>query len=117
MIITLCGSTKFKEQYQYWNKALSLRGALVFSVASLGHQPGEELTQQEKATLDVVHLNKICASDCIFVVTGPRPGKDATPYIGESTQREIMYAQSIGKPVYYDHQPQDIAKLYTELNK
>lgn len=36
-IITLCGSTKFKEAYQFMNSYLTMRGFLVFSVAMWSH--------------------------------------------------------------------------------
>jgi hypothetical protein len=41
-----------------------------------------------------VHLQKIRMADEVYVV-------DPGGYVGESTRREIAYAQSLGKPVRY----------------
>lgn len=108
--ICLCGSTKFKEGYERWNRKLALWGGVTFSVAAFGHQEGQELTMAEKALLDVVHLSKIDRSDAIFVVTGNDDGAGA-PYVGESTTREMAYARSIGAEVFFSHVPEDVAEM------
>ena len=55
-IVTLCGSTRFKEQYMEVQKRLTLDGCIVINVGG---------------------------------------------YIGESTRREIAYAEKTGKKVNY----------------
>lgn len=91
--LTLCGSTKFRAEYELWNKRLTLAGFLVYSVSGFGHQ-GDVFTAEEKERLDQVHLAKIDHSHAIVVIN---PGG----YIGESTQREINHAIFTGKEVYY----------------
>lgn len=91
--ITLCGSTRFRAEYELWNKRLTLAGFLVYSVAGFGHS-GDVFTEEEKARLDMIHLAKIDASHAIVVIN---PGS----YIGESTRREIAYAETFGKDVFY----------------
>ena len=93
--ITLCGSTRFPEAFEYWNTQLTLAGNVVYSVAVIAHHSNVEgvLTSEEKRVLDDVHLKKIENSDAIFVV-------DVGGYIGESTFREIDHAESLGKVVY-----------------
>lgn len=107
MKICLCGSTKFKDDYIRINRELSIKGHTVISVATFVHQPGEELTEDEKIKLDLVHLNKILMCDAIYIVgtferASPIVGfsPSTRSYIGESTKREICWASMNGKKVY-----------------
>ena len=94
-VITLCGSTKFKEQYLEAQKRLTLQGNIVISVGRVGHSgDDEEWTEGTKAMLDDMHLRKIDMADEIFVI-------NVGGYIGESTRREIAYAKNTGKSVKY----------------
>lgn len=99
--ITLCGSTKFKKEFEAINKQLSLEGNVVYSVAFFGHADNAPLTDEQKTVLDVVHYKKIDNSDGIFVI-------DVDGYIGESTRNEIEYATSTGKFVKYLSQFPDL---------
>lgn len=47
-----------------------------------------------KRRLGRVHFQKIRMSDEVYIV-------DPDGYVGESTRREIAYAESLGKPVRY----------------
>lgn len=94
-IITLCGSTKFKEQYLEAQKRLTLEGNIVISVGLFGHSGDDEVwTEGTKAMLDDMHKRKIDLADEIFVV-------NVGGYIGESTRSEIAYAMANGKVVKY----------------
>lgn len=94
-IITLCGSTKFKEEFIQVEKELTLQGNIVISVGLFGHSGDDEAFQDGvKEMLDDIHKCKIDISDEIFVIN-----KDG--YIGSSTKSEIAYAKSIGRPVRY----------------
>ena len=94
-IITLCGSTKFKEQYLEAQKRLTLEGNIVISVGLFGHSGDDEVwTEGTKAMLDDMHKRKIDLADEIFVV-------NVDGYIGESTRSEIEYAKANGKVVKY----------------
>ena len=46
MKITLCGSTKFRDQFEDWNRRLSKMGHIVYSVSSYGHS-GDTLSPDE----------------------------------------------------------------------
>ena len=93
MKITLCGSTKFMEEFNKANLYLTLSGHIVYSVATTVH--GElEVTDEEKDLLDLVHFSKILNSDIIVVL-------NVDGYIGYSTNREIMWARMQDKPIYY----------------
>jgi len=92
-VITLCGSTKFKEDFERINKELTLAGNVVISVGCFGHS-GDKFTEEEKIMLDEIHKQKIDMADEIFVIN-----KDH--YIGSSTRSEIEYAILHDKPVKY----------------
>ena len=92
-VITLCGSTRFRDEYMEAQKHLTLEGNIVISVGLFGHSGDEEVwTEGTKEMLDEMHLSKIDMADEIFVVN---PGG----YVGSSTSREIAYALSQGKKV------------------
>ena len=94
-IITLCGSTKFKDEFMEAQKRLTLEGNLVISVGLFGHSGDNEVwTEGTKEMLDDMHLCKIDMADEIFVIN---PGG----YIGQSTRREIDYAIRNNKTVKY----------------
>jgi len=94
MKITLCGSTKFKEQFEKANQELTLGGNIVYSVAAFGHADAKNWTEEQKTTLDLVHFAKIEESDVIYVI-------DVDNYIGFSTAREIQWAKMRGKKIFY----------------
>ena len=94
-VITLCGNTKFKEQYLEAQKRLTLEGNIVISVGLFGHSGDDEVwTEGTKAMLDDMHLRKIDMADEIFVI-------NVGGYIGSSTRNEIKYAMDHGKEVRY----------------
>ena len=94
-IITLCGSTRFKEEYIAAEKRLTLEKNIVISVGLFGHSGDTEVYEGgNKEMLDDMHLRKIDLADEIFVIN---PGG----YIGESTRNEIKYAHSTSKGVRY----------------
>lgn len=94
-VITLCGSTRFKEQFIEMQKKLTLEGNIVISVGAFGHCGDNEVwTEGTKAMLDRMHLAKIDLADEIFVI-------NVGNYIGDSTRNEIEYAKSKGKKVRF----------------
>ena len=94
-VITLCGSTRFKEQFIEIQKKLTLEGNIVISVGAFGHCGDNEVwTDGTKAMLDRQHLAKIDLADEIFVI-------NVDNYIGDSTRNEIEYAKSKGKRVRF----------------
>ncbi len=96
MKICLCGSTRFRKQWMDANARLTLAGHVVYSVAMMTHALGEDqaVTVADKAVLDAVHMQKILESDVVVLVS------DETGYFGESTQRELAFAQISDKTVY-----------------
>lgn len=96
-IITLCGSTKFKNEINRANELLTLQGYLVISLGVFGHTDFLNINWSEtpiKEKLDRLHLAKIDLADEICVI-------NVGDYIGESTKKEIEYALATGKIVWY----------------
>jgi len=94
-VITLCGSTKFREEFMTEQKRLTLEGNIVISVGLFGHSGDTEVWLEEtKTMLDDMHKRKIDMADEIFVI-------NVGGYIGESTKSEIEYAIKTGKAVKY----------------
>ena len=94
-VITLCGSTRFKDAFIDAQKRLTLAGNIVISVGLFGHSGDDEVwTEGTKEMLDDMHKRKIDMADEIFVI-------NVGGYIGSSTRSEIEYAKATGKPVHY----------------
>ena len=102
-VITLCGSTRFKEQFMEAQKRLTLEGNIVISVGLFGHSGDAEVwTEGTKEMLDDMHKRKIDMADGIFVI-------NVGGYIGSSTRSEIEYALAHGKEVRYLEAPEDFS--------
>lgn len=95
-VITMCGSVKYAVEAVLAENALVGAGwcpiGYTTPLTLLGRD--ENLDDDMKKRFDDVHDKKIRMSDAIYVVN-----KDG--YIGKSTRREIDYAKSIGKYIYY----------------
>lgn len=92
-IVTLCGSTRFREEFHRINRELTKQGVIVLAPGVFGHF-GDVVTEHDKERLDVLHFDKIRMAHRVVIVN---PGG----YIGESTTREIAYARKHGKPIEY----------------
>ena len=105
-VITLCGSTRFKDQFMEAQKKLTLEGNIVISVGLFGHSGDSEVWEnmdegtltKTKEMLDDMHKRKIDMADAIFVI-------NVGGYVGSSTKSEIEYAITHGKEVRYLEEP------------
>lgn len=95
-IVCLCGSTKFKADFERANREETAKGNIVLTVAMFGHLEGLDMDSEEKKTFDAVHYDKIKLADEVLVI-------NTDNYIGESTRKEIEYTQSLNKPVRLLH--------------
>ena len=94
-VITLCGSTRFKDAFIEAQKRLTLEGNIVISVGLFGHSGDDEVwTDGIKEMLDDMQKRKIDMADEIYVI-------NVGGYIGSSTRSEIEYAEDTGKVVLY----------------
>lgn len=101
-VVTLCGSTRFKNEFIEVQKRLTLEGNIVISVGLFGHSGDSEVWEnmdegiltKTKEMLDDMHKRKIDMSDEIFVI-------NVGGYIGDSTCSESEYAKAHGKKIRY----------------
>ncbi len=101
-VITLCGSTRFRDEFIEAQKRLTLGGNIVISVGLFGHSGDNEVWEnmdegtltKTKEMLDDMHKHKIDMSDEIYII-------NVGGYIGDSTRSEIEYAEATGKTVHY----------------
>nr|WP_297708572.1 hypothetical protein [uncultured Butyrivibrio sp.] len=105
-VITLCGSTRFKDQFMKAQKRLTLESNIVISVGLFGHSGDQEVWEnmdegtltKTKEMLDDMHKRKIDMADAIYVI-------NVGGYVGSSTKSEIEYAIAHGKEVRYLEEP------------
>lgn len=91
-IITLCGSTTFKDEYERVNKILTLQGNVVLSCGVFdGLYPNPE---KHLKLMQDIHKRKIDLSEGIVVI-------NVGGYIGEHTREEINYAMDKNKKIIY----------------
>ncbi|WP_029136583.1 hypothetical protein [Nakamurella lactea] len=97
-IVCICGSTRFVAEMLAANRDLTFAGVIVVApgvfLRTEDHEADEVITHEQKAALDALHLRKIDLADRVLVV-------NLGGYIGESTSREIAYAQATGKPISF----------------
>lgn len=89
-IVCICGSSRFMTEMRAANRELTFTGVIVVAPSEADESP----TPEQKAVLDTLHLRKIDLADRVLIVN---PGG----YVGESTRREVAYAQSAGKPISF----------------
>ncbi|WP_454295100.1 hypothetical protein [Salana multivorans] len=101
VIVCLCGSSRFYDEFQRVSYELTMAGEIVLSIGLPSHaharsDSGEGVAQgsEEKIALDDLHKRKIDLADYVYVL-------DVGGYIGESTRLEIAYAAEHGIPVHY----------------
>lgn len=102
LVITLCGSTRFKNEFMEAQKRLTLEGNIVISVGLFGHSGDEEVwdgmdedtLSKTKEMLDDMHKRKIDMVDEIFVI-------NVGGYICDNIRSEIQYAKDHNKKVNY----------------
>ncbi len=96
-IVCLCGSTRFMDTFFEAGWSETLKGHIVLSVGVVttsADHAGEALGPDTVEMLDELHWRKIDLADEVLVL-------NVGSYIGFSTQREIDYAESQGKPIRY----------------
>lgn len=98
-VITLCGSTRFEAEFVALTERFTLAGHVVlgpglFRLPDLGGYDWTADPDDLIGRLAAVHLEKVRMADEVYVV-------DPGGYVGESTRREVAYAESLGMPVRY----------------
>lgn len=95
MKLCLIGSSRFAAMYAEANKELTLKGHIVYTIATISSAgaPEGELPEEQKMVLDLVHLRKIEESDAVVLIT------DETGYYGFSTKREMIWTGMLDKQI------------------
>lgn len=96
--ITLCGSSKFKKEFEEVSKDLTLKRNVVMGLEFYGKSDGLLFTNDDIRVLEMIHRKKIDMSDEIFVI-------NPDGYIGETTEKDIEYAIKKKKKVTYLENP------------
>ena len=93
MIITVCGSLKFKQEMITVAEKMTFLGyCVIMPIFQTSKSPN--YTEEQIQKLKNAHLKKIDISDAILVV-------NVNNYIGESARLEIEYAKKHNKQVLY----------------
>lgn len=94
-IITLCGSTKFKDDFIRVQKELTLKWNIILTVGLFGHSGDSEVWKPcVKEMMGDMHKRRILMSNEIYVI-------NKNNYIGESTKSEIEFAKKHSKKITY----------------
>lgn len=95
----ICGSSRFIDQIAVTAWEFEKRGVVTLGMHLLPSSYTDQADHQAEHEgiadkMDALHLRKIDMADQVYVV-------DVNGYIGESTRREIAYAERTSKPVHY----------------
>ena len=101
VVVCLCGSTKFKDEFVRQGFNETLAGKIVLSIGCdmksddelFGHMTPEQFSEV-KARLDELHKRKIDMADEVLIL-------NVGGYIGSSTRSELEYAQASGKKIRF----------------
>jgi hypothetical protein len=94
-IICFCGSLRFKKYFEEYEFKTALEGNIALLPCCMHVDIERKFGNGEyKQMVDKIHLSKIDLADEVFVI-------NKNGYIGESTRKEIEYAQSQHKIIVY----------------
>lgn len=94
-IVCLCGSGRFREAFERVEFDETLAGRIVLTIGCNTKDIARDLEWEHvKPMLDELHLRKIDLADEVLIL-------NVGGYIGESTRRELAYAEAHGKAVRF----------------
>ena len=94
-IITVCGSLKFYKEMMDITEKMELEGnCMLVPIYNPSKPSKDDFTESEALMLDKMHKERIKLADAILVI-------NVNNYIGESTKKEIEYAESLNKEIIY----------------
>lgn len=94
-IITVCGSLKFYKEMMDITEKMELEGnCMLVPIYNPSKPSKDDFTEEEALMLDKMHKERIKLADAILVI-------NVNNYIGESTKKEIEYAESLNKEIIY----------------
>lgn len=137
-MICLIGSSRFRDLHLKILKEETLKGNIVLVMGLFGHNEGLDMDGPVKKMLDELHFVKIDHSSIVIVCNEMVPYCPdcetfrinnmgckcekawqgwLRPYIGESTRRELEYAELMGKVIRYVNTPNKSVHADTYFNK
>lgn len=93
-VVYLCGPSKYRAELSTAFRALTLGGHVVVMSGAFGPQDSGFINGETKKNLDELELKKIDMSDWLYVA-------NTSGYIDADMQRQIDYAESLGKLIKY----------------
>lgn len=93
-IITVCGSFKFMKEMMEIAEKIGLQGNCMLTPVYPTNNGKDKYSEDEAKIAGQMHFERIKLADAILVV-------NVNNYIGESTNKEIEFAKSLGKEVMY----------------
>ena len=98
-IVTLCGSTRFKDEFLLANRVFTLAGIMVLTVGTFPHAEGDgdkEVSMGEAvaADLDALHVQKVVHGDYVVIL-------NVGHYLGNSAYLEYKAAKREGKKILW----------------
>ncbi len=110
-VITLCGSSKFKQDFERVNRQLTLQGNVVITLAFFGHADNIPVTPEQKRLVDEIHLRKIDLADSIYVIN--KGGYVGNPRHGKSSMQRLTGNKLLSwNPVTYRYCGADCSTLF-----
>ena len=94
LIITLIGSSKYKDEFTRIAKELTLKGQIVLLPCIFPETDDDELTDEEKGTLISISLDMIKFSNKVFVINPDN-------HIDVLTNVQLVYATELDKEIEY----------------
>ena len=98
VVVCLCGSCRFKDEFIAHYAKETDAGKIVLSVGRFMPQEEQDILPEHKKMLDELHKRKIDISDEILVL-------NVGGYVGTSTRSEIDYAIKSNKTIRYLEEP------------
>lgn len=109
-VITLCGSSKFKDDFIRIAEKLTLSGNIVLMPSIFSHSDHtNQIDQKTECLLYDIHREKIRMSDKIIII-------NRDDYIGQTTEMEICYASEIGIPIEYAFPHNSMTNLIVQVD-
>lgn len=93
-VVTMIGSTKFKDEFERVAKELELKGYIVIKPHTFMHVDDDPRIRSRKYIIDDMWRKAIRMADIVYIV-------DVDGYMGESTAKEQDYAIGIGRQIIY----------------
>ena len=91
-VAVLCGSTRYKKQYEKVAADLEMNGYILLRTSIFSHYDHIDLRKRDVKRLEKIFREKIKFCDEVHVVV-------VNNYIGESTRKEIQLAEVYNKPI------------------